>query len=155
MLQHPAPGKLVAAAWTADYRVAFLNPEGDTIRVIEREHDAVPLGDAEWEAGLEPFRSFVEEWPTASCQPRSPSKPERKPAISNLLVDLRGRVWVETSTERGDRWEIFAGDGSLIGSLPSFPGSASTPPYLSSHRIVYVIEDSVGVQRVQVLEIVR
>ncbi len=35
---------------SADYRVAVVNPAGDTTRVIERDHEPAPVADAEWVA---------------------------------------------------------------------------------------------------------
>lgn len=151
-LQHPAPGNQIAVAWTAVYRIAFLSSEGDTVRIVERDHDPVPLTPDEWDAALGEFRSFRAEWPGASCQPRSPSKPDVKPAVRDLLIDLEGRLWVEATTTRGNMWEIFDRDGVLIGSLPSFARSRRVPPYLAKDRVAYVSEDSLGVQRVEVAE---
>lgn len=151
-LQHPAPGNQIAVAWTAVYRIAFLSSEGDTVRIVERDHDPVPLTPDEWDAALGEFRSFRAEWPGASCQPRSPSKPDVKPAVRDLLIDLEGRLWVEATTTQGNMWEIFDRDGVLIGSLPSFARSRRVPPYLAKDRVAYVSEDSLGVQRVEVAE---
>jgi len=151
-LQHPAPGNHIAVVWTAVYRIAFLSAEGDTVRIVERDHDPVPLAPDEWETALGEFHSFRAAWPGASCQPRSPSKPDVKPAVKDLLIDVEGRLWVEATTTQGDRWEIFDRDGRLIGSLPSFRHSRRVPPYLGKDRVAYVVEDSLGVQRVEVAE---
>ena len=75
-----------------------------------------------------------------------------KPPVKDLLIDVEGRLWVEATTAQGDMWEIFDRDGVLIGSLPSFARSRRVAPYLGRDRLAYVLEDSLGVQRVEVAE---
>jgi hypothetical protein len=149
--QHPAPGSQVAIAWTGQYRIAFLSSSGDTVRIVERQYEPAPVSDEDWEAGLAPYYAFREEWRNPSCEPRSPSKPAVKPPVSDLLIDVQGRLWVEVAAADGDRWEIFDPEGRLIAALPLFPRDRENAPYLGSDRLVYVVDDSL-VPRVRVAE---
>jgi len=148
--QHPAPGNRIAVVWTAEYRIAFLSAEGDTVRIVERTHTPVPLSAVEWHAVSEAFRSFRDERPGASCEPRSPSKPDVKPPVKDLLFDVQGRMWVEVTSAGGDRWEIFDPEGALLFSLPAFRRSDDLAPFLGRRHLAYVTADSLGVQRVHV-----
>jgi hypothetical protein len=148
--QHPLPSDQIVVASTARYRLAVLSAGGDTVRIIERAHQPSAVTSEEWDAALESFRAFRERWPSASCEPRAVSPPAEKAAISDLLVDVRGRIWVEVAARGGNRWEILAPDGSPLGQLPAFSRSGRAPPFLGDGRVAYVTEDSLEVQRVVV-----
>ncbi|MGD2216185.1 MAG: hypothetical protein PVJ64_05490, partial [Gemmatimonadales bacterium] len=91
---------------------------GDTLRVVERKLDRVPLSDAEWEAATADFRAFREEHPEVSCQPAELPRPELKPALREIFFDVAGRLWVEIYTPGGFAFEVFDGEGRLIARLP-------------------------------------
>lgn len=150
LIQRPARGRTLAAAWTEDYRIAFLRSESDTVRVVERVADPVPVSDAEWEAGLEEYRAFTEERQGESCRPRSIAKPEHKPPIVDFHLDWTGRLWVEAATPQGTVWEIFDPEGRLIGRLPAVPRADRVAPYFGPDHLGVVTRDSLDVQSVQV-----
>lgn len=153
LIQTPGPGGRLAVAWTAEYRVTYVGADGDRARVVERTHSPVPVGEAEWEESLAEYRQFRREWPGARCSPRMPGKPATKPAIANLYHDRLGRLWVEAITGTGPRFDVFERDGRLIGQLPTPPYVGRVAPYLDETRMAVVVADSLGVQRVRVLEL--
>lgn len=54
LVQTAVAGDRLAAAWTADYRIALLSRAGDTLRVVERAADPVPTSG----------RNGTRRWPT-------------------------------------------------------------------------------------------
>jgi hypothetical protein len=76
--------------------------------------------------------------------------PERKPAISRLLVDNDGNVWVEqyrwpdprTVPPQPDpvRWLVFSSDGELRAQL-TLPGNALLQWVGSSEVVIFHIRD--------------
>ncbi|NIU52018.1 MAG: 6-bladed beta-propeller [Gemmatimonadetes bacterium] len=150
LIQRPARDQSLAVAWTEDYRIAFLRSESDTVRVVERAAEPVPVGEAEWEAGLEEYRAFRDEREGEACRPRSISKPERKPPIADFYLDWTGRLWVEAVTADGTVWELFDSDGRLIGRLPAVPRSERVAPYFGREHHAVVVRDSLDVQSVEV-----
>ncbi len=149
-MQHPGQGGLTYVAWSGVYRITAVTPEGDTVRIVERERPPVPITDQEWETGGREFSDFREEWPGAECEPPNMDRPESKPAFRNLLVDLGGRLWVEAFTPSGLQWEIFDPEGRLIATVPAFEYLDRVAPSIRSGRVAWVEQDSLGVERVHV-----
>src|SRR5690554_4378969 len=73
----PPPGGTIAVSWTAEHRVAFLTPAGDTLRVVTRERPPLPYTDALYEEGMRPYREMRETFPDARCEPAQPGRPPR------------------------------------------------------------------------------
>lgn len=155
VLQHPAETGMAYVAWTRDYRIALLNAEGDTLRVIERDRPRVSVSDAEWEAARSEYAEFMEDWPGAKCDPSDIARPSTKPAIRNLLVDTSGRLWVEAYTDDGMAWDVFDSQGLLRGTVPSFDYVDRVAPSIRGNLLAWVEADSLGVERVRVALIDR
>jgi hypothetical protein len=149
MVQHPAATGLTWVGWSRDYRIALINAEGDTVRVLERDRPAVPITDAEWNEARADYAEFRETWPGARCEPRGIERPDHKPAYRNFLVDTSGWLWVEAYTESGLTWELFDREGRLRGALPGFEYSDRVAPSLRGNLVAWVEADSMGVQRVR------
>lgn len=154
-IQAPAPGVRVAAAWSADYRIAFVSPEGDTVRTVSREHEPASVSEADWEAALADYSAFREEWPDVHCDPAMSGKPDVRPALSDLFYDDRGRLWVEAIGTDGKRWDVFDVRGRWIGTLPAPARAERVVPYVEGGRIVLVAEDELGIQTVRVYQVQR
>jgi hypothetical protein len=154
-LQHPASGGQLALAWTGDYRVAFLDPVGDTVQVVERERVPVPVTESDWEAALAPYRAYRTDHPDAVCDPAELIRPERMPPIRDILVDAAGRLLVEAATPEGNVWDVYGLTGYPLGTLPSFERTGSVAPYITTERIVRVTEGATGIQQIGLLRIVR
>jgi len=148
LVQHPLQGGLRAIALSDQYRIAVINAAGDTIRVIEKDQLPVPVRDVDWEAGLQEYRDYEAENPSASCEPRILSKPDFIPPIVDLLADPSGYLWVQAETQDGPYWEVFDEAGVLLGRVPDFPRGDRTAPYFSDGKILNVESDSLGVETV-------
>lgn len=147
-----APGGELAVVPGGEYRIAFLDAAGDTVRVVERARPRVPVGDSEWEEGLRPYRELRERIPGARCEGEM-ARPAEKPAIRHLLFDGEGRMWVESITPEGFAWEVFDGQGRLLGSLPAPPRQERVPPYVRGNRLYLVDADSLDVQYVRAFQV--
>lgn len=150
VLQHPAGPGLTYVAWTPEYRVALVDSDGDTLRVVERDRPPVGISDAEWDLANSEYNDFTQKWPEARCRPSDLGRPDTKPAIKNLLVDTSGRLWVEVYTEGGSEWEIFDAQGFLEGTVPGFDYLDRVAPSIRGNVLAWVEADSLGVERVRV-----
>ena len=149
----PAPGGLRAVVTTSAYRIALLDRQGDTVRVIERSAATAPITDAEWEAANEEWRKFRAEWPTASCDRADFSRPAAKPPLAHLFYDDGGRLWVELIAPDGPRYDVFGPDGRLELTVTGLPASGGRDPSVAGDRIALAGEDSTGVPVVRVFRI--
>ena len=147
MLEHPAGAGDTWVAWSPDYQLALVAPDGDTLRLVERAWDPLPILDAEWDSATVEFEDFREEWPDAGCRPSAPPRPEMKTALRNLLVDTEGRLWVEIYTETGTAWEVFDPSGALRGRVEGFSYDERVAPSIRQGLVAWVSRDSLGVQR--------
>jgi hypothetical protein len=150
LMQQPAQEMALAVIWSADYRIVFLDAVADTLRIIERQVTPVGVSEAEWDAGLEEYRAFLEEASGVSCQPRSPSKPEQKPPVVDFHLDPAGRIWVEVATADKTKWEVFDREGRLVGQLPAVMRKERVAPYFGESYLAVVAVDSLDVESVEV-----
>lgn len=149
----PPPGGTVAASWTEQYRIVFLDPRGDTLRVVTRGRPAAPYTDELWEAGMQPYRQLRESFPGVQCEPAGPRRPRYRAALRHLLFDETGQMWVEAAVEEGFAWEVFSTQGRLLGSAPAPARAAAIPPYVRNDHLYQVETDASDVQYVAVYHI--
>jgi len=149
----PPPGGTIAVSWTAGYRVAFLTPAGDTLRVVTRERPPLPYTDALYEEGMRPYREMRETFPDARCEPGEPERPPHRAALRHILFDEGGRMWVEAAAEDGFVWEVFDAEGRLLGAFPAPPRAAAVPPYVRDGRLYQVETGEADVQYVAVYRV--
>lgn len=152
--QHPAGGRLTYVAWTEEYRIALVNSDGDTVRIVEGERPRVGVSDAEWAVANSVYGDFIQAWPGARCQPSDLVRPALKPAIKNILVDTTGRLWVEVYTDGGSEWDVFDSHGFLEGTVPGFDYLDRVAPSIRGNVLAWVEADSLGVERVRVARLV-
>lgn len=104
---------------TDDYRIVERAPDGDTLRIVERPHEPVPVTEAARDSALERL-----DWFRRQGGDFDPSRiPDRRPAFRDLHVDRRGRLWVEAVTageeEAGPALDIFDPRGRYLVRLRS------------------------------------
>lgn len=152
IVQHPGPDGTIYSAVTDEYRIAVTRG-ADTLRLIERELPAEPVSDQEWEAGNEEYYAFLNENPSASCEPRRPDKPVAMPFVEDLFVAPDGRLWVEVVRAAGNRWEVFDSTGALVGATPA--PDRSTVPAFGPGQLATARQDSLGLSHVDVYRVVE
>lgn len=153
LVQTPAPDGTIAAAMTDRYRLAFLNPSGDTTRVIERGIEPPLLTDEEWAPVDSGFRAFREQWRGSTCTASALERPARRPPLRDLVYDDEGRLWVDAAVPGGFRFEVFAADGRLLGAVEAPRRQTSVEPSVVAGRLAVVDADSLGVQYVRIFRI--
>jgi hypothetical protein len=154
-LEHPAPGQRAYGARSDAYRIALSNAQGDTVRVVERNVEAARLNDSAWSAIDGRYQAWLakDKDPT-QCRPRDLTRPERKPHLEAIMVDVTGRLWVERNLENGTQWEIFDTAGRLTSRMRGFEYDRQrTVPWIGTHHIAWVTRDSLDVPRVHLARI--
>lgn len=159
---HPAPGGAVWAGRSSEYRLLLLGPGGDTLRVVERDVPRAPLTDAVWDTTAARFDAWMADSVFGRprrqlrCSPPDLTRPPRQAAYHGILVDTRGRLWVERITETGALWEIFDRSGALQAALPSFHHDRVWGvPWIGPDHIAWHTRDALGLSHVHLARIVR
>ncbi|MYH48487.1 MAG: hypothetical protein F4151_02875 [Gammaproteobacteria bacterium] len=155
LVQHPGAGGVQYSAMTDVYRIAITRHGTDTLRIIERGLPEEPISDEEWTAGNRDFEEFLSENPNASCDPRRPSRPARKPFIEDIFLAPDGTLWVEVIRTAGNRLEVFDPEGRLLGSVPAPPRKEDSVPVFGAGYLVTVRQDSLDLDHVDVWRIER
>ena len=155
LVQHPGPGGVMYAAMTGSYRIAVIRGESDTLRVMERSLPVEPVSDEEWAAGNQEFEEFRRDRPDASCEPRRPSRPDRKPLIGQIFVAPDGKLWVQVIRTAGNRWEVFDPEGRLLASVPFHAWVERTVPAFGPDHMITIRQDSLDLDHVEVWKIER
>ncbi len=57
-VSQPAPGRRLAVAVTDEYRIHFVDAEGDTVRMVERQAAPPELTDEDWSEATREYRNF-------------------------------------------------------------------------------------------------
>lgn len=135
-----------APEWELDL-VASIGPESAMEEGTPRAFGAVSS------VTFGPYRNFIDENPSADCEPRRPEKPAVKPFVEALFVAPGGRLWVEVARDAGNRWEVFDVDGALVGGLPVLDRTVALA--FGPERIATVRRDSLGIDRVEVHRVVE
>ena len=156
-VQHPASDGVLYSASTGAYRIAAKRAGGDTLSVIARAMGTEPISDAEWATVTEEYDEFRERYPNAACNPRSFTRPDRKPFIEQLYIAPDGKLWVEVIRSAGNRWEFFDTEGRLLGSVPTVPYKERSVPAFRGNYIATIRQDELELDHVDVwrLEQVR
>ena len=149
----PAPGGLLAIAHSTTYRIAFVKPSGDTVRVVEKAHDSVLIADEEWDSATAKYREWRGNLPGAQCEPDGLERPNAKPALIDIFFDSDQRMWVEVTTTAGRALDVFDDAGRHLGRVPIPDEKRNAPPYARGNRLYLVAAVSLDVQTVRVYEL--
>ena len=155
LVQHPGADGVGYSAMTDVYRIAITRNGTDTLRIIERGLPEEPISDEEWTAGNQDFEEFLSDNPNASCDPRRPSRPARKPFIEDIFLAPDGTLWVEVIRTAGNRLEVFDPEGRLLGSVAAPARKEDTVPVFGAGYLVSVRQDSLDLDHVDVWRIER
>lgn len=155
-LRHPASGGVAYSAWGYFYRIAVTDVAGDTLRIIERALPTEPISDEEWAGGRsEEYDEMRERFPNASCNPRTFTRPDRKPFIGEIFVAPDGKLWVDVIRTAGNRWEFFDAEGGLVGSVPAVPYKDRTVPVFRGDYLATIRQDELELDHVDVWRLER
>ena len=114
MLRHIDPRAYVWFGVSDQYRIVQARFTGDTIRIIERAYDPLPVHQEEVDSALK----FTETLLRAGGRLEGAASPSIKPAYEWFTVDDRGFLWVYASVsmdERGRVLDVFDDAGRFLG----------------------------------------
>jgi len=143
----PTPsGWWVGAA--TDYKLLQLRRTGDTVRVVEREHEAVGLPAAERDSIRDATRRLRQRARGAADLPI----PEHQRIFDAIVVDNHGYLWVQLSRapdERVTSLDVFDPEGRYLGAVKAPAVVEWNPsPVARDDRMVFVTTDELGAQLV-------
>ena len=151
----PAPDGRIAFVPGAGYHIALITSTGDTARIIEKQYDAVPVSDTEWDEATKEYRDWMEKAPGAKCNPVEFTRPAAKSAVRDIFHDDDQQMWVEVTSRDGFTFDVFDREGRQIGSVPAPARYRDVPPYIRGDRLYLVVADSLDVQSVRVFNVRR
>jgi hypothetical protein len=132
------------------YSVAKRNLQGDTLLLLERPVEPIPVSAAEHDSVVEGLGRYA-------THPKMDLSriPTTKPFFQSLIPDDAGNLWVLRQGP-GESWffDVFAGDGAYLGrvDLPVIP-SLFPPPTIRGAEMLVVTLDELGVQYVVLYDI--
>ncbi len=127
---------------TAPYRIYQTRLRGDTVRILERAYEAVPVAADEKDSAVAGLKSFTDQGGRVD-----PSRiPDVKPAFAGFFLDDRGHLWVEpvVKQEQGRVFDVFDPEGRYLGRVYSGFRLQSNPTFRGD-RLYAVTEDENGI----------
>ncbi|MGD8700356.1 MAG: hypothetical protein PVJ43_13760 [Gemmatimonadales bacterium] len=125
------------------YRLYHRGLNGDTLRIVEKRVDPIPVGESDLDAVRDRFAEFGEPVVNAIIA----RTPDAKPAFEDLVVDDRGYLWViRTSATHSDRsvrditFDVFDPEGVYLGAVKVDVGRYPPPRIIGDH-LVGVVRD--------------
>jgi len=110
------PRGYIWSSITDRYRIVQQSLRGDTVRIIERDVEPVPVAAAEKDSGIARLGPFVQQ---GGVVDRS-RIPDVKPPIERLWLDDLGYLWTQRSQTEGARstlLDVFDPDGRYLGEV--------------------------------------
>jgi len=133
------------AGLTGEYRIFQLSWQGDTLRSIRKEYEALPVTSVDLGEAQERLEWFVE----AGGKVDWSRVPASKPAFKDFLIDDSGNLWVQLVADGvADRrlFDVFDAEGRYLGEevLP-FPVELYPAPIIRGGYLYAVTEDELEV----------
>lgn len=129
-----------------DYRLWELTRAGDTVRVVEREHEPVGLPTAQRDSIRDAMRLLRESSRGAVSLPT----PEHQRIFDAFFVDNHGYVWVQlsrTPDEPVTSFDVFDPEGRYLGAVKAQSVVESRPPpVVRDDRMAFVTTNELGAQ---------
>lgn len=125
-----------------DFSLTTYSSDGQPLRIIRLAHEPAPVGEAAARSGP----GEMIEVPASRTLP----------AISGVLLDDDGRLWVEeyrSADAGGSTWWVFDEDGRLLTSVAMPEGLR--PLHVGTDAVVGVWRDSLDVEHVRVHALTR
>lgn len=129
---------------TDQYRLMEFSPEGDTLRVITKVAEAIPVSPEERTQALDGM-----DWFTQQGGKIDASKiPQVKPLASSFFIDQQDFVWVarDEGTETRRAFEVFNPTGQYLGTVVvPFRLQISPTPVVKDDVLYGVARDALDV----------
>jgi hypothetical protein len=135
------------------YRLSHLTFRGDTVRVIERGHEADQLSQAERDS-IEEYEAQLRRRPIRG---ELEFETDLRPLFDQVLVDDKRNLWVVLTPAPEDeyaRLDVFDSVGRYLGEVTAPHRLEPRPsPVFKNGRIYYVTRDDLDVQYVVIAQI--
>ncbi|MGH7699372.1 MAG: efflux RND transporter permease subunit, partial [Gemmatimonadales bacterium] len=138
---------------SAPYRIHQSHLGGDTIRIVEKAYEPIPVSAEDKDSAVARLKWFTDQGGKID-----PSRiPDVKPALDDYFVDDRGNLWVDPVTGREDDdrvFDLFDSEGRYLGRVRSdFPIAGE--PVFRGDRLYAVTRDEDDIPYVVRVRIVR
>jgi hypothetical protein len=146
----PAAGSQLAKARTETYRLALVDPVGDTVRVVEGGEAPLPVREEAWDSLMAEFRTWragLTGGPT--CSQREPGRPTTQPVIRAIFFAHDGTLIAEVLTPEGYVYDFFDDDGVLRLRAPAPTRDPEVPPFFRDGVVYIAVLDSLDVPSVR------
>ena len=135
---------------TGDYRLYQRSLAGDTLRIIEREYEPIPVTRAERDEAL--AQDFLRNMADQGADIDPDRVPANRPVWSGFNVDAEGRLWIvpQIPDSTSTALDVFSSDGRYLGrlKLDSRIKSAYPGPVIRDDYLYAVAQDELGVDYV-------
>lgn len=132
---------------TEQYRLFELDDRGDTLRVVTKAHQPVPVSVEERAQALENLEAFV----ALGGRIDHSRIPDHKPPVDGFFIDDGDRIWVRRAAFVGsaDTFEVFNATGQYMGVVTvPFALHLYPTPIVRDGRLYGVSRDELGVEYV-------
>lgn len=129
------------------YRLYRAGLDGDTLRIVERRHEPVPVASEE-------VTEFAERERTQQMEERGAEIdldriPDVKPPFEQVIVAGDGHLWVRTALPHGEertRFDVFDPEGRYLGAVRAPEAFSSSPrPAIRDGRLWAQVADELDV----------
>lgn len=137
----------VWSAFSDDYRLHRRAMAGDTLRIVERAHEPVPVTPEEREVALQ--SEFIQDMRDAGAEIDPGRVPENKPVFQGFTLDDDGYLWVTATTADTTHttFDIFDPQGRFLGRTDAGAKLSLYPPPVVRRDAIYaVVQDEFDVQ---------
>lgn len=132
---------------SGDYRLYQRSLTGDTLRIIEREYEPIPVTRAERDEALD--QEFLRNMADQGADIDPGRVPANRPAWSEFTIDAEGRLWVfpQIPDSTSTALDVFSPDGRYLGRmrLASRIKSAYPSPIIRGDYLYAVAQDELDV----------
>lgn len=135
---------------SGEYRLYQRSLEGDTLRIVEKEHDPIPVTSAERDEALD--QDFYRDMTEQGADIDPDLIPPVRPAWTSFTVDRDGYLWVvpQIPDSMATALDLFDPEGRYLGRrVVSAPIQGASPgPVMRGGHLYAVTRDELGVQYV-------
>ncbi|MFQ5705035.1 MAG: hypothetical protein ACE5HT_13570 [Gemmatimonadales bacterium] len=128
---------------------------GDTVRIVEREHERVRLSEAERDSALPPGLSPRQRARLVGDLGR----PEYRRVFERIVIDDDDNVWVMLAREPNvdtTTFDVFNPKVLYLGAVTApYRVESLPPPVVRYDRIVFLVKDDLDVPFVTMMRVVK
>ncbi len=128
-----------------DYRIAQVTFAQDTILLFESRRAPLRVTSVERDSMISTIRDIA-----AGSELDWSRIPDDRPIVETILLDSRGRVWVQVrATRQGTTYDVFGRDGIYEGTVETELQILSSPqPVIVGDVLHGIVTDELGIQYV-------